>query len=247
MTVTVNKYLAKVTSQYNTKPKFMAELAMVLQPFVDLQNNLAHMPIDFCLDYAVGPQLDAVGERINLSRNIVAPIRDPYFRWGDPTRGWGFGRWWQDIGYGNYITQLDDNTYRQLLYARILANKWDGTTESAIEIMNGFFNQFYPNSYVIGDDKMCLTLIYGMAGVIPDDIMLEIFSNGYLPLHPAGVRTYYLVTSVQNTSLFGWGVQNQYISGWGVGAWGMNAQDFITNPPNSVPAVKTAPSYITGA
>jgi len=225
MLATVYKYLNQITPLYKEQPKFVATMTTKLQPFVDIQNALAHLIIDFDLDTAIGLQLDKVGERINLSRTIIAPVPNPWFSWDDDIRGWDMGRWFEDFSSGNFYTSLDDDSYRALLRARIAANSWDGLVASATKILKNFFTISSPNSLILGDDKNCLTVIYGLAGFVPDDVLLEIFSGPYLPLSAAGIRTVFVVSSVQNTPLFGYDVQNNYIKGWDDGSWGLDLRD----------------------
>ena len=92
-----------------------------------MQTALRKLVADFDLDNAVGAQLDAVGVRIGRSRLIPYALQGLFFSWGDPARGWGQGLWKGPYDVGTSLYQLDDDTYRRLLRAKILANCWDGT------------------------------------------------------------------------------------------------------------------------
>ncbi|MDT9702974.1 DUF2612 domain-containing protein, partial [Streptomyces sp. P17] len=73
---------------------FTATVALSVDPLARMQAALtALIYVDFDLDLAVGPQLDAVGVRIGLSRFVPYPLRGLFFSWGDPLRGWGEGVW----------------------------------------------------------------------------------------------------------------------------------------------------------
>ena len=177
---------------------------------------------------AIGAQLDIIGEWVNLSRVITVPLPDPWFRLGDIPRGLGRGIVYNpNISTGTYLSALDDEIYKRLLVARIAANKWDGTSENALDILNMFFID--PATYPIVDDKQTMWTIYALAGKIPDPRTLEIFCGGYLPLKTAGVTTDYLVTSVDGAPIFGLGVNNGIIGGLGYGAVGVPAKDMIVN------------------
>lgn len=49
-------YTDLVTSEHADKPRFIASLLAITNPFVDLQAVLADLPADFDLDQAVGAQ-----------------------------------------------------------------------------------------------------------------------------------------------------------------------------------------------
>ena len=51
---TVADYLVLVPPEHASKPKFMATLAMALQPFADQQQFFADLPSQFDLDTAIG-------------------------------------------------------------------------------------------------------------------------------------------------------------------------------------------------
>jgi len=223
-------YLNRITT-YNQKPKFTATVTAVLQPFVDAQAFLEGLPAAFDIDVAIGAQLDVVGQWVNLSRNVELPVLNNWFSLGDAARGIGRGVWYNGAySFGNYIVALDDTSYRNLLYARIAANHWDGTSAGALSVLETYFSN--PATYVIADDKQTMTTYYALSGLIPDAVSLEIFSGDYLPLSAAGIRTKKLVTSVNNTPIFGLGVDNSQIAGIGTGAWGVPPSYLILNPPD---------------
>lgn len=141
----VEDYLDLVTSAHNQKPKFMAMLQACVEPFVAAREFIASLPQAFDLDYAVGVQLDTDGQWINLSREIINPIPDPWFRLDEAKRGLDYGLLFE-AGYdsGSYVVALNDDTYRKLLKARILANHWDGTPSGAKAVLNAFFNSGEP-------------------------------------------------------------------------------------------------------
>lgn len=148
---TIADYLAKVTYPNDKQPNYMAVLAGVLQPFSDLQVFLNGMPSQFDLDSAIGAQLDVAGQWIGQSRNITIPIPDVWFSFGDANRGFGRGVWKGPYAQGTMIDALDDDTYRRLLKAKVLANSWDGTLRQGQAILNAFFND--PATYVFIEDR----------------------------------------------------------------------------------------------
>ena len=132
-------YIDRITSRYRHKPKYLAMMKLVLQPFVDIQNLQARIPTYFFdIDSAVGPQLDAVGVRVGLARAVSVPLANVYFSFDDALLGWDRGVWKGPYGTDYGIVSLDDDTYRHLLYTKRAANYWDGTVEQAQSILNDF-------------------------------------------------------------------------------------------------------------
>lgn len=244
MTREIDEYLNRLSRSHKRRPKFRATVEGVLQPFVDDQNFIERYTEFFDLDVAIGKQLDVDGEHINLARNISVPLRDPWFRWGDATRGWGLGMWKEPFDTGSFLDALDDETYRRLLRARIAANHWDGTASQAKEILSSFFNETDYN--LIVEDRQAMSVIYALSGILPSVLMLEIFGGEYLPLKVSGVSTYHLVTTVDGEPIFGWGIDNDVIGGWGAGTWGNTPRYVIDNvaaPVELEPPEPTSPFH----
>ena len=147
----IQHYLNRIPWAHNDKPKFMAMIAGVLQPFVDAQAVLASLPLLYSLNDAVGVQLDRVGERVGLSRDIEVPITNVWFSFSDPLRGFGRGLWRGPYSDATEINSLDDEVYRKLLRAKILANSWDGTVDGAQEALDAFFDD--PETHVFIVDQ----------------------------------------------------------------------------------------------
>ena len=253
---TLLDYISLIPPLNASDPNFMAEVALVMAPFVDTQALLASMPGLFDLDQAVGVQLDATGAWIGRSRKIPIPVPNPWFSFG--VQGLGFGQgWWKGPYEGIALTSLDDDTYRRLLYAVRLANSCDGTQSSINAALQVYFN---PDQYVSvplddfevgvstiggpttlvfvidntdypsGDwDSMNLIMTIGIAGVLPNIVDLSILAQGLIPIQPAEVGINWAVTTVSGSPVFGFGVENEYISGFGVGAWGQTPQYVIDN------------------
>ncbi|WP_038367825.1 DUF2612 domain-containing protein [Bosea sp. UNC402CLCol] len=222
----VDAYLALITSLHAGKPKFEAMIKALVEPIVAQQAVMEHLPLDFDLDQAIGVQLDEVGEWVGRTRFVKVPIANAWFTWGDATRGWGRGVWYDsryDTPAG--ITRLDDDTYRTLLRAKIAANNWDGTLPSAKAALEILFPSGDTKIVVIDNQDMSIT--FGVAGIIPSALFIALLSQGYLPLKPEGVKANYRITTVDGP-LFGWGVNNEFISGWGTGAWGA-PPDYFTS------------------
>lgn len=216
-----DRYTAKITSEHQQSPKFLAMIAAVAEIFVQNQNLVAAFPQLFDIDYAVGVQLDRVGERVGRSRFLAVPLPNVFFSWGVEGLGWGQGVWYQKTyNPTTGLVRLDDDSYRILLYAVVAANQWDGTIGGAYKAWNTVFD---PIGYRIliqdyGDMSMAVALL---GTQLPDAVTIALFANGELTLKPAGVRVAgYVTQSVVGVPIFGWGVDNENLAGWGKGAWG---------------------------
>ncbi|MFJ6322250.1 MULTISPECIES: DUF2612 domain-containing protein [unclassified Rhizobium] len=226
-TPAVESYLDRVAPFWRGKQKFMAELAALFEPITDLQDVLAGLPGDFDLDVAVGVQLDAVGEWVGRSRNIPIPIANVWFSFDDAPRGFDLGIWKGPFDNDYGITVLDDDTYRLFLRAKIAANNWDGTVETATAAFNLIFSKS-PGSLIFVIDNGDMSMTVGIAGKIPSILFLALLKQGFLPLKPEGVRVDYEITSVDGQPVFGFDVENEYIAGFDTGAWGVTP-DYFTS------------------
>ena len=217
MTTSLSQYTGLVTSEHADKPNFLATLAAILQPFVDLQNTVAELPTDFDIDFAVGAQLDAVGVRVGRSRFLNEPITGVYFSWGTAGVGWGQGTWKGEFDPSSGLVALPDDSYRVLLKAKIANNQWDGTIPSAYD----FMDQVFPGDTFFIQDNQNMTMYVGVVGPVPlNAVTFALLSGGYLQIKPAGVGVVgYITASVPGTPVFGFGADNSTIGGWGHGSW----------------------------
>jgi hypothetical protein len=144
--VSVTDYTNLVPPQHADKPLFMAWVSYLSQPFVDNQNLLITFPNIFDIDVAVGQQLDMLGVKIGLSRQLQTLLTNVFFSLDTPGLGLDQGVWQGSYDATTGITVLDDDHYRILLKARIAANNWDGTIPGAYTAWNTIFQ---PEGYQI--------------------------------------------------------------------------------------------------
>ena len=189
MTRAVADYQALVPQANAGKPNFMAMLAATLQPLADSQSFAAELSEAFDLDSAMGVQLDAVGLWVGVSRKISVPIQNAFFSWNTPGLGWNQGDWLGPYITSNSIVSLDDNAYRFLLYARIAANHWDGTAETADAAYalaltgTGATARVQDNA-----DGTATVYISGTSSVVTQALI----SGGYVPLKPIDISVNYV-------------------------------------------------------
>ena len=214
--VAVTDYTGLITSEHASKPNFSAMVAAVAGCFVNLQNFLASMVSAFDVAIAQGVQLDQIGQWVGLSRNVDVPITVQGFSWNVAGAGWNQANWGSSTS--GSITQLDDDTYRQLIYAKIGANSWNGNANTAAPILQ---NAFSANGAQIAlMDNQDMTISFYFAGQPISNVMQAVLQQGLLALQSAGVAVAgYYMTSLSGAPLFGLDDENTYISGLDVGAW----------------------------
>ena len=212
MTNSVATYQGLITSEYAQQPNFQAMIAGVAAVYVQIQNTLLAMSDTvFDVDLAVGEQLDEIGLWVDESRNIAVPISGVYFSW-DTTQaqGWDYGTW-QPSSLPAQITSLPNDAYRLLLYAKIAANNWDGTTDGAYAIWNALFAS--TGYTILIEDYENMTYALAVVGGIVDSLTLALITGGYIPLRPEGVEIVgYYVSSDTNPS-FAWDVESPLLQG----------------------------------
>jgi hypothetical protein len=193
------------------------------QVFADNQNLINALPALFDIDYAVGVQLDRVGERVGRTRFLSVPLPNVYFSFDVDNQGYDQGVWYEKkYNPEEGIVRLDDDSYRVLLYATVAANIWDGSIPGAYAAWDTVFK---PLGYHIliqdyGDMTMAISLINENIA-IPDAVTLSLFTTGQLDLKPAGVKVIaHLIQSVPGVALFGFDIESDSIMGWDTGAWG---------------------------
>lgn len=133
-------YTGKITP-WQAKPvkaKFLATVTFEVQPFVDQGSVAAGMPALFDLDFAVGEQLDMVGMWIGQSRFVTTPVPNIYFALDRAKVGLDQGYLQGPFDSPQGLSTLPDDLYRRLLYAKVVANRWDGTADMAEGILATF-------------------------------------------------------------------------------------------------------------
>jgi len=211
----VTDYTDLITSEHQDKPNFIALVEGLAAPYVQVINLLQSLTTLFDVQFAVGQQLDVIGQWVGISRNVAIPITGVYFTWdGLYTVGFDYGSW-QPSDLPTSITSLPDDAYRILIQAKIAANGWDGTTEGAYKIWSSVFSQFT----ILIQDYQNMTYALAIVGGIVDSLTLALLTGGYLPLRPEGVRIVEYFVPVDSNPLFAWDTENSYLGGWNSASW----------------------------
>lgn len=151
MTKTVSDYTGLITPWQSTKARFVATVSANVAPYCDAQATIASMPGLFDLDTAIGDQLDKAGEWIGQSRGVPIALPSLYFSVDIAGLGVDEGYAAGPFGTAYSTSYLPDPYYRKLLYAKVLANQWDGTVSGLQAILTAYYDD--PATLVFIDDK----------------------------------------------------------------------------------------------
>lgn len=144
-------YTTRITPWQSGRPRFVETVRATVEPIADAGSIAASLPAAFDLDTAIGAQLDAVGVRIGRDRNVRIPVPNAYFSLDVEGLGLDQGAWKEAFSDLTAIYQLDDETYRRLLRANILAKRWDGTVPDAQAVFDTFFTD--PETHIFVQDN----------------------------------------------------------------------------------------------
>lgn len=131
-------YIKLLTSEYQLATNFKQWLQDNLQKAEDGMTSANALNNNFDLDFAIGTQLDMLGEILGQSRTLTF----------QPTDG------------TNPI--LEDDIYRKLLKAKVVLNHWDGQLYSIEQKWTSIF----PGTQIIIIDNQDMTLSVSVTGEI---------------------------------------------------------------------------------
>ena len=214
--VTVDQYLARITSEHANQPLFRQMVAEACQPYVDLQNLYAEMFLKYDLDLSVGSQLDAVGLWIGISRELAIPLTGVFFSFDTVGLGWDQGNWLGPDETGDVMYLLDDDDYRLVLRARIAVNYWTGKAGSTAAVLEF---AFAPLGYtLLIQDNQNMTITIYVIGPPLTAVQTALLLGGQLSLKSAGVGItgYYFITG---PPIFGFDLETPVVAGWDSGKW----------------------------
>lgn len=152
-------YQDLLTSEYKSTVQFNAWMAAVLSIATDISNCLNSITEAFDLDFAVGAQLDILGQIVGVSRTVNFQPSD------------------------GVSPVLDDTTYRILLKATIAQNQWDGTIGSLYPI----WAQLFPSGQITIIDNQNMSATILLTGVF-SSIIEDLITNGMIVPRPQAVN-----------------------------------------------------------
>lgn len=163
VTPTVQDYLDLIPPPNSLQPKFTAWTAALLKPFMDLFLIIEPINQAFVISQAQGPQLDILGQILNVKRNVSF----------QPSLG--------------DSPILPDSLYQLCLIAKIMFNNYKGTIG---EIYN-FWQKYIPGQSVAIQDNQDMSMTVFCFGMAPG-IQQDLVTNGYFVPKPEGVRINYV-------------------------------------------------------
>lgn len=208
---TVQDYVALVTSEHR-RPRFLALVAACVRPYADAQAALAALPAAFDVDTAVGVQLDAVGLWVGVTRWLQTPLTGVYFSWDTPGVGWEAGVWKGRYDPASGLSALDDESFRTVIRARIVANHWDGSVPQAYAAWRIAFAG--TGSLLVIQDNQDMSMGAGIAGIRPDAVFRALLLGNSIPLKPEGVRLDWYAVTPDGGKLFAWDCESDALGGW---------------------------------
>lgn len=125
--MTTEEYIALITQEHRPRPRYEATVRASVEPLAGLQAVMRKFVRDFDVDEAIGAQLDTIGRWVGIDRTVDVPVSDRFFSWDYSVEtGWDRGEW-EGIGDDRISKyQLPDESYRRVIYGKIILNSWKG-------------------------------------------------------------------------------------------------------------------------
>lgn len=210
-----NEYTSLIAGAHFEKPKFQQWIYELTEPLLEVRRRLAQMREDFDVDTAIGVQLDAIGVRVGVGRQLPIKLTGVYFALDD-VEGYGFdfGVWKGPYDPDDGMTVLDDETYRAVIKAKILSNKWNGENGTLPEYLSSALSYFGVDAKVLDmQDMQNMHIALHLTKATTPPIVWELISRRIVDVAAAGVS----LKIVDNVSWFGFDYQTQSVSGFDTG------------------------------
>lgn len=194
-------YAELIAGAHVERPKFTQWLQAITEPLKTARERLAAMQRQFDVDYAVGDQLDAVGARVGISRNLPMRLTGVYFALDD-VEGIGLDRgvWKGKYDPDDGVNSLGDETYRAVIKAKILANSFDGTNGSLPRFLSDVLSYFDVPAKVLDlQDLQTMHVALHLTKDTTPPIVWELFSRRIIDVTAAGVS----IAIIDNDPWFG--------------------------------------------
>lgn len=155
-------YVKLLTSQYQLAENFKDWLRHHIDMSKDTMECANDMNNQFDIDFALGVQLDMIGQIVGINRVLPFQPSDG----SDP--------------------RLDDDTYRMLIKATIARNHWDGQLYS----IEQQWLTIFPNTSIVVIDNQDMTLTVSVSGDI-SELLQDMIENDLIITRPQGVAINY--------------------------------------------------------
>lgn len=212
-----NEYTDLIAGYHVGKERYTSWVFTLTEPLRIARERLAALREDFDVDTAIGAQLDAVGVRVGVSRNLPMTLTDVYFAL-DNVDGVGLdlGVWKGQYDPVDGTTTLGDETYRAVIKAKIAQNHWDGTRGSLPDFLGEVLGQFGQPAKVLDlEDLDTMHVVLHLTKDTTPPIVWELFSRRIIDVTAAGVS----LDVVDNLPWFALDYETASLGGFDHGNW----------------------------
>lgn len=180
-----NEYSNLLAGAPSQSLKMQAMVEALTEPLQEARERLSGLKKSFDVDYAVGDQLDAVGARVGVSRDLPMAILDVYFAFDMEGVGFDYGTFQGEYDPKEGLQSLGDETYRQIIKAKVLANHWDGSREGLEKVLEGI-NEIFGVRVII-EDLHDMRLVVRLRKDTTPPLIWELFTRRLIDITPVGV------------------------------------------------------------
>lgn len=212
-----NQYTELIAGAHFEKPRFTEWVYTLTEILAEQRRRIKKLISDFDLDTAVGNQLDAVGVRVGISRYLPITLTGIYFAFDDVDgKGFDYGVWKGRYDEGTSTATLDDETYRNVIRARIRMNHFSGKNEDLQGFVADIARAFGidPSKFFVRDNQD-MTVQVGMNRADVPPIVWELLTRRIIDVIAAGVG----MDFVSNQTYFGLDMETAVIGGMDDGNW----------------------------
>lgn len=212
-----NEYTDLIAGYHVDKPKYQEWVYTLTEPLRLARERLTNLRRDFDVDTAIGTQLDAIGVRVGIPRTLPVRLTGVYFALdNDGGVGLDFGVWKGIYDPDDGTTTLDDETYRGVIKAKILANMWNGQNGTLPEFLSKILANFGLNAKVMDmQDFQTMRVAIHLTKSETPPIVWELITRRIIDITAAGVT----IQLVDNTPWFGLDYDTASVKGLDEGSW----------------------------
>lgn len=222
MSTFIEEYAKLIIKQYYSKPKARAEIEMKVGEYEKLYDIIDSFPDEFDVDTAYGDRLDKIGKIVGVSRSVTEVVDKIGFGFEENSNARGFADKNNPLDKSAPFVekftpqytdlQLDDNTYRLIIKAKIAVNNTTAymVSDDRISMQQVIQSAFQNRAWVVDNYDMSLNLYISPAF---EGQYLRLINKLNLLPKPQAVRYNQIVTA-ERTQTFGFS-DNDYALGFG--------------------------------
>lgn len=212
-----NEYTDLIAGYHVDRPDYQEWVYTLTEPLRIARERLANLRSDFDVDSAIGTQLDAIGVRVGISRTLPIRLTGVYFALDDDGGvGLDFGVWKGVYDPDDGTTTLDDETYRAVIKAKILSNKWNGENGTLPEFLSTALSYFGVDAKMLDlQDFQTMHVALNLTKASTPPIVWELITRRIIDITAAGVT----IQLVDNTPWFGLDYDTASVKGLDEGSW----------------------------